>query len=215
MRFKYCILSVYVILIVVYFSACKSNTEPGGQQSEIESSIIDGWTKFLDQNYDDAISIFRDAATKETSDKNQAIIRTGLGWSMAYKAKGSGLKDQGYLESIQQFEKAMELDTTYLNSYAGACLVYNVRNSYQESVESGDIVIAKQQEYQFKPLADRASLLDYRHIRLALAESSFYLGNYEQVVEQLDIIDPGVTHDMQDPEGLMERIRAVTVQLNQ
>jgi len=128
-------------------------------------------------------------------------------------AKGKGLKDLGYLESIQQFEKAMSLDTTYLDSYSGACLVYNVRNDYEKSVETGETVILKQPDYEFKPVLNHEKLLDSRHIRLAIAESAFFLGNYNTVVTHLDVIDPDVTHEAADPEGLLERIRAMNNQL--
>jgi tetratricopeptide (TPR) repeat protein len=211
----YRIIPILIVFLLVYFTACKSNasTEPVDNQNEIEKLISDGWNKFIDQDYDGAIEIFREAATKAQEPADQAQIRNGLGWSMAYKAKGNGATDLGYLESIQQFEKAMDNDTTLWDAYAGACLVYNVRNDYQNSVEKGEVVIARQPDYEFKPVKDEAKLLDSRHIRLAIAQSAFYLGDYAKVVLHLDVIDPGVTHTASDPEGLLERIHAVNNQL--
>jgi hypothetical protein len=210
-------ISPLIILILLgFYTGCNSNssTEPDNeQQGEIAQMIIDGWEKFINQDYSGADSIFSKAATIALEDKDQARTRTGRGWSLAYLAKGKGLKDLGYLESIQQFERAMALDTTYMDSYAGACLVFNVRNDYAKSVESGETVIFKQADYEFKPVPDHEKLLDSRHIRLAIAESAFYLGNYNKVVVHLDIIDPDVSHSAANPEGLLERLRVVNSQL--
>jgi hypothetical protein len=211
----YRIVPLVVLFLAGFFTACnsKASTEPDDEQGVISKMISDGWEKFSDQDYDGAISVFREAASKSMIDEDQAIIRTGLGWSFAFRAKGKGLKDLDYLESIVQFGKAMALDTTYLDSYSGACLVYNVRNDYTNAVESGEMVITKQPEYEFKPVQNQESLIDSRHIRLAIAESAFYLGDYKKVVDHLDIIDPDVSHSVTDPEGLLERISAVNSQL--
>jgi tetratricopeptide (TPR) repeat protein len=217
MYFIYRTTPLIILLLLGFYTGCTSeaSTEPDDeQQGEIATMIHDGWEKFINQDYDGAISIFSEAATKALKDEDQARIRTGWGWSLAYNAKGKGFADLGYLESIQQLERAMSRDTTYLDSYSGACLVYNVRNDYEKSVETGETVIAKKPDYEFKPVENNEKLLDYRHIRLAIAESAFYLGQYNTVVTHLDVIDPGVSHSALDPEGLLERIRVVYDQLD-
>ena len=215
MHIRYKIFTLLMIMVLANYLGCKSSSEPNINNTTDDSQlIIDGWNMFFKQDYDSAIAIFKKAAAAAQSISERAKGKNGWGWSLAYKVKGqsSGSTDVTYQEASLRFTNAMDDDSTFLASYAGACLVYNVRNEYSNSVDKGEYVIRKQPSYEFKPLAGEDALVDSWLIHLTVAESAFYLGNYNKVVIHLDIIDAGHAHDAADPEGLLARIQALVNQ---
>ena len=173
------------------FSNIMSAIPPGG-----EYYINKGWNYFESNQYDAAIASF-DSSLSLYDDFNDAAY-TGLGWSYAYKANGSS--DVNYVSARNHLQSASNLDAS-----AGLCQVYNVLNQYSSSVSTGKAVIAGDAGYIFS----HDSFVTITLIRLTIGQSAFKLGDYDEVVAQLDIIDSGYTHSADDPESLLDRLNYV------
>ena len=173
------------------FSNVMSAIPPGG-----EYYINKAWNYFESNQYDAAIACF-DSSLSLYDDFDDAA-HTGLGWSYAYKANGSS--DVNYVTARNHLQSASNLDAS-----AGLCQVYNVLNQYSNSVSAGKTVIAGNASYVFS----HDSFVTITLIRLTVGQSAFELGDYDEVVVQLDIIDSGYTHSADDPEGLLQRLNYV------
>jgi len=192
--FRIVIISISIILIIF---GCKEDSGNGTEPDIAEGYINDAWEKFENGDYTGAIEDFEYVIAEFNTYDDHA--NAGIGWCYAFIAKGNGPEDPNYTTAMSYFNLASDIT----EALAGRCLVNNVLNNYQDAVDDGKAVIAANINYEFQGDSQIGIIL----VRLVVAESAFYLGNYAEVVTQLDIIDPGVTHNTNDPDGLLERIQ--------
>jgi len=193
---------------IIYFIKMTSVNE-AGEESEFSNIVsarppganfyLDiGWELFEAGNYEDAVSQFDTCLTYYGNQDNAA--RVGLGWSWAYWAITQEEPFSFYQTAANYFELADHIDAR-----AGLTLIYNVLNAYEDAVLTGKQVISQNSDYQFS----HDPFVDIVLIRLTVAQSAFELGDYAEVVAQLDVIDPGYPHNADEPEGLLERLQYV------
>ncbi|MBD3182078.1 hypothetical protein GF312_07290 [Candidatus Poribacteria bacterium] len=177
LKTKIYIFSVIIFTILIF--GCTDDSEENivlPSLKPYDLKIIKGWLSFQDQAYEDAVMFFHEA--KEIDPLN-STSHIGLGWGYAMT---------GQMEkSISSFQSAIERDSGSTASYSGKAFVYLAQRNYKKAISNGyQAVLLGGENYSFQHLPQ----VNYRNLRLLMAESYYALGQYDKAQNQIDIIDP-------------------------
>jgi hypothetical protein len=137
---------------------------------------LEGWSTYEEGNLVAAISQFL-VARDENPDCADA--ENGLGWTYA---RFDSLED-----AVESFEAALTLDENLIDAWAGLALVSSARSDHEEAINSAlQVLDVEGDDYVFR----RDASVTSADLRLLLAQSYFYTGQYDLAQEQVDLLDP-------------------------
>jgi tetratricopeptide (TPR) repeat protein len=181
MKFQKLLFGV-VCIIVLFVLGCKKTDDTitsdttASPESDAVTLTSQGWQAFEGKDYSKAITLFRQALTY-----NNLYVDSynGLGW--AY----------GRLDSLekakQNFDIALGLDHTFIDSYAGRSFVSLALEKYQEAITAVSVV--EQQGTKFYVFRHDSNI-SINDLMLVKAECYFKLGEYSSAQSIIDILDP-------------------------
>jgi len=175
-----------------------SPVDPGPVES-VSEIIAEAWQLFesAPPDYSGAAAKFSNAIT---ADDEADEAWTGRGWCYAFL--GVGPDDTKYTQAISDFNKARVIDSQKPDTWAGLAFVQFVLNDYNSALSSTNQVLSLAPDYVFSHKTD----INVTDIYLMRAHIYFFQAKYDEVVAILDILEPGVTHPVDQPDVLLGQL---------
>ena len=190
-----------ILVLILFITFCGKETPTGPTlEEQINSLLEEGWTLYSNKDYTNAILKFSEVIDL---DKDNVQAYLGRGWCSAWLAFGSD--DQTYVSAVDDFDRILLKEPENLDAKAGIAFILLVINQYEGAISAAHFVLEKESNYVFT-YDNRISAAD---LILVLAQSYYYLANYEKVVEQLTLLDPGNNHPVDNPEILLAQIQSL------
>jgi len=153
--------------------------------SEVDKLVEAGWGLFSNKQFTEALAKFDEALEllSQTPDAHH-----GRGWSLAYLAR--------FNEARNALVAAKELSLDDPDIWAGGAFVYSAIGDQDQVVFWAETAFGVQESvsetvpWTFARNAD----ITHIHLRLVLAKAYWTRGAYIQCSDQLDIIEPTITH---------------------
>lgn len=178
----------------VVLPACGKKKSPT-RVEEVDRLTEEGWKLFGQENYTDALAKF-DAALDHLSEHADALH--GRGWTLAFLGE--------FHEARTSLVSAKDYNSNDPDIWAGGAFVYSVLNdqdrvvywaetslgTYALNNDSGNWVFS------------RRTSITHIHLRLVLAKAYWVRGSYLQCSQQLDVVEPDVTHTEVPQELLVD-----------
>lgn len=184
-------LIVGAILLLPLSCAKKEVIKP----EEAAKFTAEGWNLFEAGKLSQAVDKFNQALGK---DPHFTDAYNGRGWCKAL------LKD--YQDAEQDWLIATGIDPGLLEPYAGLALLYNAINEYNSCITAAQMVLSQAPDFVFSHNFGTLRV-DAKVLRLVLAQSLFYMGQYEAARDQLDLLDPDNAPHSADPALLLRQIQ--------
>jgi tetratricopeptide (TPR) repeat protein len=173
---------------------CGGDSNPS--RSDRASELVQlGWNQFAQEDYVSALASF-DEALDLLSDFPDA--HAGRAWCLAF------LDD--FHEARRAFVGAKERDNNDADTWAGGAFVFGALNDYDQVVLWAENALALDNAWLF---TYRTSIT-HRHLRYVMATAYWYRGSYEQCRLQLNVLEPGVVHDI-DPQSLLADLQRLFI----
>jgi len=187
MMLSFAVLSVLLAMILV-ISGC-GDDDDDDDVDEAEDLVKDGWSLFASKDYSGAAGKFDEAlASKDIAPVVSADAYVGMGWSSGKMAN--------IPEAIANFQSALSQDSQNADAHAGIALAYLANDQYDDAITSANQALSIDSNYQFT----WTGITSY-DLRLVLAESYYYKGNFENAQKELAKFDPEVEDLDPDSEG--------------
>ena len=189
-----------VALIGAFLMGC-GPTDPGeggGDENTAPDATSQGWTAFRAGDYETAASSFILALTLDASN---ADAHNGLGWS---------LTNLGNLQNaLTSFDTAIDNGLASADALAGKTIILRDRRPVDHSatIDAATATLVKDQDWVF----EHDTRLDWRDVRLVLAQSYFAIGEYDIVNDQIELLG-GTRQDPASPNyvlGLLTELQAL------
>ncbi len=153
--------------------------------SEVDKLVAAGWAFFSSAQYTEALAKFDDALglLSQTPDAHH-----GRGWSLAYLGR--------FNEARNALVSAKELSLDDPDIWAGGAFVYSALGDQDQVVFWAETAFGVQElesetiQWTFR----RNTAITHIHLRLVLAKAYWTRGGYAQCIDQLDTIEPGISH---------------------
>ncbi|MFC1628466.1 tetratricopeptide repeat protein [Gemmatimonadota bacterium] len=182
------LLSVIVLISLVIMAggmlASCGNKGPT-RIDEVDRLINEGWNYFASQQYTEALASFDDALL-ELSQHPDALH--GRGWSLAYLGQ--------FADARTALVTAKELSFDDPDIWAGGAFVFSALGNQDQVVYWAEIALGTQTAISESTpwVFSRNVAITHIHLRLVLAKAYWVRGSFIQCGEQLDIIEPGISH---------------------
>ena len=153
--------------------------------SRVDKLINAGWALFSTEQYTEALAKF-DEALSLLSQSPDALH--GRGWSLAYLSRFS--------EARNALVAAKELSLDDPDIWAGGAFVYSAIGDQDQVVFWAETAFGVQENRSetVQWTFTRNSAITHIHLRLVLAKAYWTRGGYVQCADQLDIIEPAISH---------------------
>jgi tetratricopeptide (TPR) repeat protein len=89
-------------------------------------------------------------------------------------------------DCISSFQAALAKDAQNADALAGIALAYLANDEYDQAITNANQVLAINPSYSFAH-----GNVTSRNLRILLAESYYYKGDFENAQSQVDILNPG------------------------
>ncbi len=173
-----------------------SSSSPGGYVESAEYSFRTGlgvndlgpaaWSKYEAGLYWEAIVLFKQLLQMVPTSFEAC---NGLGWCYAVPSIDS------LQTSLEYFRMAINLKANFPDAYAGRGFVQLALKSYAFAIDDFHTVLTANPNYVFS----HNRQIDYRDIRLGLAEAYYYIQNFSAAQAQVDVLAPNNGLQMHDP----------------
>lgn len=196
---KYC--SYFLALFFIFNCEMGNGFKP--PVKEAEELTNEGWEKFsygIPSAYQNAIIKFNEAIEK---DPDYAEPYSGIGWSNA--------RLTNLAEAISYFNQCLSLNSNHVDAHAGLAFVYNARKNYDSAISSAKEALRINPNWIF--VHDQS--LSHSDLRLMLAESYFALGNFNECLSQVKILNSTFVANINTFDGRsalaeeIERLRGI------
>ena len=157
----------------------------------VEGLLDDGWRAFEAGDFETAKSCFLDAIE---INNDCADAYNGLGWSCA--------KLDDISQATRSFQSAINKDHNLWDSYAGFAIV---EMDYENAVNKASTVITNEPNYCFS----HDTTVTIEDIYLCRAHGRVCLGEFEEALSDVRVIDPIFNADINTHEGREELIRRI------
>ena len=121
----------------------------------------------------------------------------GLGWCY--------LRLDSLETALDRFDLAVAKGFVGAGAQAGRCLILNRMDEYGQAVFAGDEVIEIDDHFAL----EGDITLDIRDVRLAMAQSYFALGGYEEPLDQITIVDSAILINPNSATFVQELLSAI------
>jgi tetratricopeptide (TPR) repeat protein len=184
-----------VALLLVLSGGCGGDNNPTAADLAARYTA-QGWDAFEVGDYSGALVKF-DEALDQLSEYIPAL--EGRGWALAFLGE--------FAEARLEFVLARELSgTNRVATWAGGAFSHAALEQWDQVVEWAESAISLDATWQFSHAPD----IRVTHLRYILATAYWYRGSYEQCGGQLDILEPGVVHDL-DPQALLADLQRLYI----
>lgn len=152
------------------------------EEKDAATLTAEGWTQYEAHNYSAAIDRFNQAIDK---DPTYADAYNGRGWSYA--------KLEQLDNAMTNFNSAISKNSGLWDAYAGKAFVASAQNDHPAVISAATSLISGNSSWTFSHEPD----ISISDVRLVLAQSYFYLGQYDNARAQVNLIpasndiDPG------------------------
>lgn len=168
------------------------------------SSVERGWTYYEEyynsgdyQKIKEAMNEFRDVIEDEP---DNAEAFNGMGWCYGIK--------ENLASSIDDFDIAMEKESTMIDPYAGLAFVYSDNGQDTEAVDAASNLIQKDSLYQFGHIPSPYKIT-VDDVRLVKAKSHCNLGDFISALTEVKLINPAFNCNVNTPEGREELLKEI------
>jgi len=188
------------ILIIFLIIQCDSDNGFTPSDKEVEELVLEGWEKFGYRGYANALEKFLEAIDKDDS---YAEAYNGAGWA---SARLTNLSD-----AVNYFNQCIALSSTNADARAGLAFTYNAQKDYQSAIDQANSALGVNAVWIFS----QDKTLSHRDLRVVLAESYFALGNLTASLNQVLILNPSFSADINTFDGKsslseeIERLRGI------
>ena len=176
-------------LASVSFAMILSMSGCGEKEEKAPAAVtLEGWALYEAENYEGAKEKFEEALTIGPGYVDAYV---GLGWA---HGKMANLQ-----ECIDNFQSALSQEPQNVDALAGVALAYLADDRYDQVIASSERALEIDPDYLFEPTGITA-----QDLKIALAESYYYKGAFEEVKRILDI-----TEEV-SPAELLEELEAAS-----
>jgi tetratricopeptide (TPR) repeat protein len=185
---------VLALAVVCLIAACGpdfNNPLDPENSPDVRILVRDGWTSYEAGNVDAAIAKFRQATTQ---DAQNVEAYTGLGWSL--------FQNQDVQGAIDAFQRALAIDANAVDAHVGVAGAFLAAERYQSAVEHAQTALRLKPDYIFA----HNPLITSKNLHLLLAQGYYYLGDFTQAIEEVNIIDPTIEVDSNNAASDLLRI---------
>ncbi len=177
------VLAALVILVGGTLTGCGKKGPT--RLDEVDRLINEGWELFAGEQYTQALARFDDALA-ELSQYPDALH--GRGWSLAYLGQ--------FNDARTALVTAKELSFDDPDIWAGGAFVFSALGNQDQVVFWAETAFGAQEEISGTTqwVFSRNKSITHIHLRLVLAKAYLVRGSYVQCSDQLDIIEPGISH---------------------
>jgi tetratricopeptide (TPR) repeat protein len=171
-----------VLALVMLPLALGCGDNGGEPDLTAEQLTNQGWVKFEDCQFDEALQKFDRALDKEPE---YGDAHNGVGWCC--------VKLDSLDAAIDAFGQAISSGVASADPRAGKAVVYRDLEpvNFQLAIDWADSALVIDADYVFSH--DEA--LDWKDLRLILAQSYYGLNQYDEAKAQVDILNPSNTLD--------------------
>ena len=175
---------VLMMMLPVVLGGCGGGTGVGGTLGSAETRTFEGWSAYksgaeAEQHFKDALSL----------DPSYSDAYNGLGW-VSFKKAGQqaseGQQAQMLREAETRFKQATESNPLNTDAWVGLSGVNIAQGNWVGARDAA--ITALEQNSRYFSSHDN---IDYRDVRLILAQSSFFLGEFSSALDQLELLSPG------------------------
>lgn len=145
------------------------------------------WENYQNSNFLEAISTFKELLSRQP---NSADAFNGLGWCYASNQVDS------LDRALESFDSAFQIQSNFIEALTGRGFVQLALKDYSQSITDFSSAIGINPNFVF--LYNQT--IDFKDIRLGLAEAYFFKQNYRSAQEQVDVLQPnnGLDPNRQD-----------------
>ena len=189
---------IELILVGVFLlglAGCGGGTGTGGTFGSAETQTFEGWENYKKDSIEQAEKLFQSALSLDPSFSE---AHNGLGWVNFHKA-GQEASEESRTRLLNNakvnFEKATTANSENVDAWTGRAGVALAQNNWEEARDAANQVLNLDERY-----FSSHDNIDFRDIRLILAEAYFFLGAFVATQEipkeqtalyHLDWLDPG------------------------
>jgi tetratricopeptide (TPR) repeat protein len=172
-RFKLLNSIILSALIIAFgISGCGEEEPEGPTAEEITN---EGWALYTASDYAGALAKFDEAISEDSA---YVDAHVGMGWSYGRMTQ--------LADCISSFQAALAKDAQNADALAGIALAYLANDEYDQAITNANQVLAINPSYSFAH-----GNVTSRNLRILLAESYYYKGDFENAQSQVDILNPG------------------------
>jgi len=182
----------------------------------IIASINDGWNQFENGQYATSLQSFQDAMNKArihiAYDSIYGESMHGRGWAALFNTGNANHALAAYNDfsaTTKDYSNTIS-GTSLLDCLAGKAisgvLVGSTIDRYQSVVTAANDLLTQNLYYKF---AHKESV-DHKDVRMALIQAYYYLGNYKEAANNMDILDPSNAPHSTDATDLLVAIQAIS-----
>ena len=186
------------------------------ETSSIVSSIKDGWTQFESGKYSDSRQSFNNAMNKArvhvAYDSIYGESMHGRGWATLFNTASNNNALAAYNDFVataKDYNNKVS-DASLLDCLAGKAisgvLIGSSVERYQSVVSAATSVLSESQYYEFS----RKGSVNHKDVRMALIQAYYYLGNYKEAAQHMDILDPSNAPHPTDAALLLVAIQTIS-----
>ena len=182
----------------------------------IIASINDGWDQFENGQYATSLQSFQEAMNKSNIhtayDSVYGESMHGRGWAALFNTGNTNHAFKAYNDftAIMNNYSNTVSSTSILDCLAGKAisgvLVGSTVDRYQSVVTAANDLLAKNLYYKFS----HKESVDHKDVRMALIQAYYYLGNYIQAANNMDILDPSSAPHSTDATDLLVAIQSIS-----
>ena len=169
--------SVYrrlALCVLIVFAGCESSGS-GTDPVPAPSLVEEGWTAFEAGNFVNAKAKFEQAVTDNPAN---SAAHNGLGWA--------NMKLDNFTGAVTSFDNALTNGFTGADPHVGKAIVLRDLEpvDYNAAITSANTALGIDSDFSFAHDAG----LDWKDIRLILAQSQFALGEYTEANTQVGLL---------------------------
>lgn len=178
---------IALLIIALVLCGCPSSDSSVEPHAETYDDLINkGWTEFSDKDYIVAIEKFNAAKSLEP---NNFKAYSGLGWTY--------LKNDQLTNSIQEFSIGAQKEGSGADIKAGWAFVLNADKKYADSNIKIDSTLSSDSNWTFS----QGLGLDKNDLFVLRAENFFLLGNFEESLNAVQVLNPSFLANILTSEG--------------
>ena len=177
------LLAVAAALLLALQPGCGGESPSDGDSPDAAALTAQGWDQFEVSNFAQARAKFTEATGKDAS---YGEAYNGLGWA--------AMKLASYPEASTAFDNAVSRGVTTADPLAGKAILYRDLDGGDPAqvITAANAALARSPSYSFSH--DRR--LDWRDLRLLLAQACFEQGDYTAANDQVVLVG-GISQDPQ------------------
>lgn len=184
------LLSVIALGMVLITIGCDKTEGPSEAKVTADDLVQQGWSNFENLDYTASLNDFEAAIDL---DDCHSDAHNGAGWSAG--------KIHGKLKrACDYFAISFSLDTTRYDALGGWVFAVYQQGDWEAAIRKGDSLLYRRQVWQFH----HEQTIDFNDIRLVMAVSYFNLGEFEQSLRNVQMLNSSFEADMNTPIGRRE-----------